>query len=304
MSLAATPIAPPSARLQVPTIVREELDALRSELDARYAALETALLDPNQTDGLERLVLDLARVATDEAEAAAKRVLLELQMDAETAAASARSDVEELRARLNEAVQAASARAEELTRAQAAVVADAEAAAAVQRELDALRAAHDAVVRERDELRTALEEATSLPDPPAEESIDVSAEAEDEGEENEVLALEIQPEPLLRPATRYTFPRAVDIQIGGDPGTLIELSVHSAQVISPAALKPNHLVRMLVPLGDAAVGYKGRVAWARLEPTRGHQTGLLCRAEIQFTRVEEAAIEAVLIHYAAIPSAD
>ncbi|HET6955296.1 MAG TPA: hypothetical protein VFI56_01905, partial [Vicinamibacterales bacterium] len=61
---------------------RHELDTLRAELETRLAALETALALPNPP-ALERLVIDLARVATAEAESAAVRATLEAQTQAQ-----------------------------------------------------------------------------------------------------------------------------------------------------------------------------------------------------------------------------
>jgi chromosome segregation ATPase len=52
-----------------------ELQELRASLDARLAALEAALDDPKQHSSLERLMLELARVATEEAEASAREVV-------------------------------------------------------------------------------------------------------------------------------------------------------------------------------------------------------------------------------------
>jgi len=58
-------------------MARRELDALRADLEAKLIALERALARPDQHDSLETLVLDLARAATVEAEAAASRAMLE-----------------------------------------------------------------------------------------------------------------------------------------------------------------------------------------------------------------------------------
>ena len=43
---------------------RHELDTLRAELETRLGALEAALAQPDPAPSLERLVIDLARVAT------------------------------------------------------------------------------------------------------------------------------------------------------------------------------------------------------------------------------------------------
>jgi hypothetical protein len=55
----------------------QELENLRVALDAKLATLEAALESADPSDSLETLVIDLARTATAEAEAAALRACLE-----------------------------------------------------------------------------------------------------------------------------------------------------------------------------------------------------------------------------------
>jgi hypothetical protein len=60
----------------------DELGALRAALDVRLAALEAGLANPDQCESIETLVLDLARVATEEAEVAARHATRQAQLDA------------------------------------------------------------------------------------------------------------------------------------------------------------------------------------------------------------------------------
>src|SRR3989442_14395021 len=62
---------------------QRELDELRAALDERLSALEHALAHPSPKTSLADLVLELARVATAEAEAAAARACLQAQVDAQ-----------------------------------------------------------------------------------------------------------------------------------------------------------------------------------------------------------------------------
>jgi len=62
---------------------QRELETLRAELDVRLLALETALARPDPHISLEKLILDLARVATAEAQSAAVRASLEAQLHAQ-----------------------------------------------------------------------------------------------------------------------------------------------------------------------------------------------------------------------------
>ena len=73
----------------------KEVEALRTSLDSRLTALEKALADPTQHGSLEALILDLARIATEEADATARRAVLDAQKAGQTAAAEARTEATE-----------------------------------------------------------------------------------------------------------------------------------------------------------------------------------------------------------------
>src|SRR5579862_9592851 len=83
--------AAPEMRRDEVCAAQQELESLRALLEDRLAALEAALESPNEGDSLESLVLDLSRVATEEAQAAARRACLETQLDAETRMAAVRA---------------------------------------------------------------------------------------------------------------------------------------------------------------------------------------------------------------------
>lgn len=72
----------------------QHLAALRTALDVRLAALEAALADPGRSESLAGLILDLARVATEEAQAAAAAACLDARRDADRHIAQARADGE------------------------------------------------------------------------------------------------------------------------------------------------------------------------------------------------------------------
>ena len=94
---------------------QQELDTLRGELDMRLAALENALTSPDETESLESLVVELARVAMDEAEASTRRAIVAAQVNAQTqteaARAEARTSIEAARAEAKSAIEAARAEA-------------------------------------------------------------------------------------------------------------------------------------------------------------------------------------------------
>src|SRR5215468_5582161 len=68
---------------------RRELEALRAALDTRLLALEKALAHPDPNESIEGLIIDLARVASDEAHTASAHKWLEAQLKAQEAAARA-----------------------------------------------------------------------------------------------------------------------------------------------------------------------------------------------------------------------
>ena len=92
-------------------------------------------------------------------------------------------------------------------------------------------------------------------------------------------------------AKRVTVPDDFEVQIDGTPGKLVDVSLTGAQVVTAAAMKPNRLVKVLIPSGETTIACKGKVAWARLEPSKGQ---MLYRAGIAFTNVDKAALEAFL----------
>ena len=148
--MAKTPSAPTA-----PSRGSNDLAALHAALDSRLAALEAALADPNDL-ALEGLILDLARAATEEAEAAARQATVQAQADADAQAGSAMS-----RAQIAEAALASERHAGlELHRSLGAARSELEAAkqklTTVSQELEHLR---DAFSIERTTLRSELSEA-------------------------------------------------------------------------------------------------------------------------------------------------
>ena len=99
-----------------------------------------------------------------------------------------------------------------------------------------------------------------------------------------------------RRASRHAFHQDVQIQIDGSATQLVDLSTTGAQVISPTALKPNRMVKVLLPFDESAVSCRGKIVWARLEPpTAG---GSFCyRAGVLFTSVDEKAVETFIAHH-------
>src|SRR5712691_3249285 len=145
----------------------EELEDLRAALDTRLATLEAALANPDACDSLETLVIELARVATTEAEAAAARACLEAQLAASEQVTAVHADAQRLvqaeraaghaiRAQFEDAQATLQAQLED---AQATIQSDSEAAAKLRRDLDELRSALEGERTAGRALRRTLEEA-------------------------------------------------------------------------------------------------------------------------------------------------
>lgn len=75
-----------SAREQsapLPDAAQRQLDALRAAIDSRLRELDSALADPASAPALPGLILELSRLATAEAQAAAARACLQIKHDSE-----------------------------------------------------------------------------------------------------------------------------------------------------------------------------------------------------------------------------
>ena len=102
----------------------------------------------------------------------------------------------------------------------------------------------------------------------------------------------------VRVATRYKFRKPIAVHINGEAGLLYDLSVAGCQFVSPAAVKPNQVVKLLLPSTPKPIGCSGKIVWARLEPPA---TGRLFgyRAGVRFTKPDQSAIEAFLAEHSA-----
>jgi PilZ domain-containing protein len=90
-----------------------------------------------------------------------------------------------------------------------------------------------------------------------------------------------------RQAPRFRIVDGVEVEIDGNPATLVDLSVAGAQVVSPTILKPNQRVRFIVPKTKPAIRLKAAVAWASFEIPKGLSR---YRAGIQLFGADPAAM--------------
>jgi hypothetical protein len=131
--------------------------------------------------------------------------------------------------------------------------------------------------------------AVEAPEPPAGNG----TEAEPEVTESSV-ATEEAPRRVdwhgTRRASRHRVRTGVEIQLDGNPATVVDLSSVGAQVISSTILRPNQKVRVSIPYEDFVMRFRGAVAWAKFElpkPTAPPRY----RAGIEFIDADATAVE-------------
>jgi PilZ domain len=102
-----------------------------------------------------------------------------------------------------------------------------------------------------------------------------------------------EPPPYLRvrQARRVKIQDGGDVAVDGAHSTLVDLSTHGAQVLSPRAIRPNCSVRLQLPGNSGALSCEARVVWVVVEQGQDPQNALY-RAGVQFTDVDTPELEA------------
>ncbi len=100
----------------------------------------------------------------------------------------------------------------------------------------------------------------------------------------------------IRKTDRQAFSNALGVQIDGEAALLVDLSVTGAQVLSCSALKPAKTVKMLLPSSESPVLCRGRIVWARLEPTSPGKP-IRYRAGMFFTATDQAAVQSFIARH-------
>jgi CheY-like chemotaxis protein len=83
------------------------------------------------------------------------------------------------------------------------------------------------------------------------------------------VATEEAPRPLdwhgTRRAARHRLQRGIEIQLDGNPATVVDMSTFGAQVLSSTILRPNQKVRVSIPVSDSVARCRATIAWAKFE---------------------------------------
>ncbi|MCA1561663.1 MAG: PilZ domain-containing protein [Acidobacteria bacterium] len=93
-----------------------------------------------------------------------------------------------------------------------------------------------------------------------------------------------------RRAPRFRVRGGVEMQLDGNPATIVDLSTVGAQVISSTILRPNQKLRVSIPNDDFVMRFRGAVAWAKFElpnPTAPPRY----RAGIEFIDADATAVD-------------
>jgi len=109
-----------------------------------------------------------------------------------------------------------------------------------------------------------------------------------------VAAAEAATRPLdwhgTRRAPRYRARPGVEIQVDGNPASVVDLSSVGVQVISSTILRPNQKVRVSIPNDDFVMRFRGAVAWAKFELPKPNDPPRY-RAGVDFADADAAALD-------------
>jgi len=105
-------------------------------------------------------------------------------------------------------------------------------------------------------------------------------------------------EPATRPldwhgtrrATRYRVRPGVEIQVDGNPASVVDLSIVGVQVLSSTVLRPNQKVRISIPNEEFVMRFRGAIAWAKFELPKPNDPPRY-RAGVDFADADAAALD-------------
>jgi CheY-like chemotaxis protein len=93
-----------------------------------------------------------------------------------------------------------------------------------------------------------------------------------------------------RRAPRLRIRQGVEIQLDGNPASVVDLSTCGAQVLSATILRPNQKVRVSIPHDDFVMRFRGAVAWAKFELPEPSSPPRY-RAGVEFIDADAAAVD-------------
>ena len=94
-----------------------------------------------------------------------------------------------------------------------------------------------------------------------------------------------------RRAPRIRIRPGVDIQLDGNPASVVDLSTWGAQVLSSTILRPNQKVRVSIPNDEFVMRFRGAIAWAKFELPQATSSPRY-RAGVEFIDADATAVDA------------
>ena len=94
-----------------------------------------------------------------------------------------------------------------------------------------------------------------------------------------------------RRAPRIRIRPGVDIQLDGNPASVVDLSTWGAQVLSSTILRPNQKVRVSIPNDEFVMRFRGAIAWAKFELPQATSPPRY-RAGVEFIDADATAVDA------------
>jgi hypothetical protein len=92
-----------------------------------------------------------------------------------------------------------------------------------------------------------------------------------------------------RDAKRVKIRRGTQVSVDGIPGELVDLSAGGAQAVLRQMVKPNQLVRMVLPTAASQLICKGRIVWVVYEQPGTSLSAY--RMGVKFTDIDAGAVE-------------
>jgi hypothetical protein len=93
-----------------------------------------------------------------------------------------------------------------------------------------------------------------------------------------------------RRAPRFRVRAGIEIQVDGNPASVVDLSTVGVQVLSSTILRPNQKVRVSIPNDDFVMRFRGAVAWAKFELPKPNDPPRY-RAGVDFADADPAAVD-------------
>jgi CheY-like chemotaxis protein len=93
-----------------------------------------------------------------------------------------------------------------------------------------------------------------------------------------------------RRAPRYKVRPGVEIQVDGNPASVVDLSSVGVQVLSTTILRPNQKVRVSIPNDEFVMRFRGAIAWAKFELPKPNDPPRY-RAGVDFADADAAALD-------------